>query len=218
MRTIITGVLVLGLVAAAAAEQEWHLDIRDIAGQAKLDLPQAIAKALEARPGQALTAQLEGEVEDGTTTVVYEVLILADDGHLYEVEIDPGDGHVVEQEQEGGPWSEWYCRRFLEMARLSLEQLLERAATKVKGRAVAVEVELERGHPIGEVVVLNEHDLIELEFELRAGDLLEIELQPLHEALEDDDDGGDDDEGEDEGVDDDEGEDDEGEDEEADDD
>lgn len=84
--------LVLGLAAAAAASG-WE-DRR--AGASKTTLARAIAIALRAVPGEALSAEIL--VEDGEAVI--EVTVYTRSGRLLAVEVDGETGRVLEIEEE----------------------------------------------------------------------------------------------------------------------
>lgn len=86
-RTWIAAVLV-GLAAAAAASG-WG-DRR--AGASKTTLAQAIAIALRAVPGEALSAEIV--LEDGDAVI--EVTVYTRGGRLLDVEVDGETGRVLE--------------------------------------------------------------------------------------------------------------------------
>jgi uncharacterized membrane protein YkoI len=196
-------------------EDEHEMDPRDVVQHAKISLRDAIARALAAQPGRAVEAELEGEADDGEIDVVYEVVVLTENGELVEVLIDPKSGALrptvededddeAEEDDEAEDDDEDEIaglRTALRHAEFDLATLIEKAESFVKGTPVAAELEFEDGSPLCEVAFVHTRYVIEVEIEGRAGHLIEVELRPETDGAEryeeeDEDDGGE--EGEDE--------------------
>jgi len=122
-----------------AGEQE--IDVVDLAADAKIRLSQALATALAAKPGDAVAAELEGDVENGKRSVAYEVAIVDADGVVWAVKVDHVTGKVasVEKEDEADEIEEFKEKREAAGAEhLSLAELLLRGTKAAKGTPVEV--------------------------------------------------------------------------------
>ena len=84
--------------ASEVSEQE--LEHRDVAPEAKVRLLDALHAALAARPGEAIEAELEGEMEGGKRAVAFEVAIVDEQGVAWTVAVDPATGKVATVEKE----------------------------------------------------------------------------------------------------------------------
>ena len=163
-------------VRAPAVDEE--LDVRDLALVAKVSLRDAIRAALDARPGRAVEAELEGERRDGRVVAHYSVTLLTAEHVVVEVEVDATSGAVLGVEEEDDEAEERAAFvRVLRHAERSLEQLVEAAESFVKGTPVAAELEFEQRMPLCEVDFVHTRYVIEVEVEARACHLLEIELE-----------------------------------------
>jgi uncharacterized membrane protein YkoI len=85
---------------AKAAEKEHEVDVRTVAHEQKIQLGGAIERALEACPGEAMEAGLEGEERSGSRSVFVEVMVVAKDGRVHEVKVGAADGKVLSNEIE----------------------------------------------------------------------------------------------------------------------
>lgn len=113
LQTMLAALLGSTLLATAAAQQ-WVPDrpvttdqdtLRQIAGEAKIKLAEAVAKALAHVPGVALRASFERVRIDDELVARYEVEILASDGY-YEVHVDAGTGNVVRSQTQAASRTE----------------------------------------------------------------------------------------------------------------
>lgn len=159
-------------------EADGHADPRDIVGQARISLAEAIGKAVAARPGAVVQAELEGETDDGKTVVFFEVMVVGQDGNLYELKLDPVSGEVRSNEEAGDDEEEELAefRAVLRHSELGVAQLIAKAGEVITGQAVKADLELEHGQPLCEVTIVHGRYLIEAKLEGRAGHLVELEL------------------------------------------
>ena len=165
--------------AIAARGGEHDLDPRDVVTHAKISLEDAIGRAVAARPGRAVEADLEGEVDDEDVQVFFEVMVLTEGGELFEVHIDPMNGAVQSNEEAEEDEDEIPgFRAALRHSELDLQALVEKAKSYVKGTPVSASLEFEHGSPLCDVAVVNTRFVIDVELEARAGHLVELELRP----------------------------------------
>lgn len=154
-----------------------HLDVRDIASQAKISLREAIQKALVAQPGRAVEAELEGERTEHGVDVFFEVLVLDGEGELVEIRLSPVDGKVLSREEAEGDEDEIpEFASALRHGERNLEQLVAAAEAFVKGVPVKVSLEFEDRSPLAEVAFVNGRNVIEVEVEGRAGHLVGLAM------------------------------------------
>lgn len=189
MKTLLT-MLALPVLLSAIPSSDWHpsngprgaddaeeVDVRDLVGGARINLHEAIRKALAEQPGRAVEAELEGERRDGEIAVFFEVLVLSDKGELVELRLSPVDGAVMSRGSAREDASE--VREFIAALRHSertLDQLVTAAETFVKGLPVKTSIGYESDAPLGEVEFVNGRHIIEVAVEGRAGHLVEIEV------------------------------------------
>lgn len=117
-----------------AKEQE--IDVREVAPESKIRLLDALHAALAARPGEAIEAELEGEIENGKREVAFEVAIVDEHGVAWSVAVDPATGKVasVAKEDEADEIKEIAEKRDAAGAsHLKLGGLLERAMKRAPG-------------------------------------------------------------------------------------
>lgn len=81
-----------------AKEQE--INAREVAPEASVRLLDALHAALAARPGEAIEAELEGEIDNGKREVAFEVAIVDVLGVAWSVVVDPASGKVTKAEKE----------------------------------------------------------------------------------------------------------------------
>jgi len=127
--------------SAKEEAEEQELDARDLAAEAKIRLSQALATALAAKPGEAVAAELEGDVVGGKRTAAYEVAIVDAAGVVGVVKVDHVTGQVesVAKEDEADEAQEFAEKREAAGAdHLSLAELLLRGAKAGKGTPVEV--------------------------------------------------------------------------------
>lgn len=159
--------------------EERELDLRDLAGKAKLDLAAAIQKALAVQAGSPVEAGLEGEVDDGEVHVFYEVMIVGEDHELHEVQVSHLDGHVLsnaveDDAEERAELAEF--ERALRQCEHPLSELANAARGLVTGEVLSASLEFEHGGPVCDVRVVNGRYLVEVEVEGRAGRIVGLEL------------------------------------------
>ncbi len=172
-------VAALAFVVLPFDEEDEHIDVRDVAAQAKIGLVQAIDLALKAQPGSAVEAELEGEVEDGKTEIFYEVMVVGTDRGLFEVKLDCVTGAVFEAARATDPDELEELAVFevlLSNSKRTLKQLVEAADAIVKGQAVSAQLEDDHGAPSCEVTFVHARYRIEVEVEARGGLIRELEL------------------------------------------
>lgn len=154
-----------------SGDDEQELDVRDVAGEAKVSLVDAIRAAHAARPGRIVEAELEGEVEHGVRSVFYELTVVADGG-VFEVKVDAATGAVssVEAEDDAKEAAELKeLAATIPAGSQGIGDLVLRAESLAAGaRAVKAEYEVEHGRSSCEVVLL------------RGRELLEADVDPLH--------------------------------------
>jgi uncharacterized membrane protein YkoI len=167
-----------GGAAACVGLADGDGDPRDFASRAKISLRDAVAAALEARPGRAVEAELEMEdEEDGARRLVYSIDVVTEDG-LYDVDVDPTSGAVLSNEREDDEDDELRAyREVLRHAEKSLVDLADSAGSLIRGQVVSAEFELDDGQPVAEVLLVNGRYLIEAAVEARAGHVVELELE-----------------------------------------
>lgn len=174
--------------AAPAPAVDDDGDPRDLIGQAEVGLLDAIEKALGARSGKAVEAELEAEGDAGQRRLIWSVDVVHE-GALFDVEVDARSGEVLGTEQEDDAGELRNYREALRHSELDLATLVGRAMQVVHGHPAAAILEFDDGGPECEVLVVNGgRYLIEVEVEGRAGHLLELELASGHEEESDDDD------------------------------
>lgn len=157
--------------SADAGDHETELDVRDVAGEAKVSLVDAIRAAHAARPGRIVEAELEGEMEGGRRSVFYEVMVVAEGG-VFEVKVDPATGAVssVEPEKDAEEIEEMKgLAATIPAGSQGIGDLVVRAESRAEGaRAVKAGYEFEHGRSNCEVVLL------------RGREVLEADVDPLH--------------------------------------
>jgi len=157
---------------------------------ALVTLDEAIEIALNAHPGHAVKAELEGEYVDGKMIATYDVEISGADGAIYEIMLDSRDGRVLKEITEYEDEDEAEQREFqkaMQAAWLDLNTCIRKAEGEGKGRAVEAELEIDDGIPVCEVVTFDGEKLYEIEMDMRNGDVIEIELEDFDEDAGDDD-------------------------------
>ncbi len=162
------------LVAAALAKG--GLDLRDIAGEAKISLKDAIASALKVRSGRALVAELASRVVEGKRTVFFEVKVVTDAGELFKVRVDPRTGEANDPTREEPQEARREIRGYQKTLRdseLSLSELVAKAEEIVRGAAVTAA--LEEGRRF-RVRFVSSGYLVDVSLEGRSGELVELEL------------------------------------------
>ncbi len=161
----------------AKESKEQELDVRDVAPEAKVRLLDALHAALAARPGEAIEAELEGEVENGKREVSFEVAIVDESGTAWTVKVDPATGKVasVEKEDEADEIKEIAEKR--EAAgreRRKLGGLLERAMKQVPhGTPVKVSFSGNKAPGRARAKLLREHDEVTLTLDAKTGEVVE---------------------------------------------
>jgi uncharacterized membrane protein YkoI len=155
--------------AKEAGEHELHA--RDVAGEAKISLVDAIRAAHAARAGTVVEAELEGEIVHGTRSVFYEVSVVSGADVLV-VKVDPVTGKVtsVEPEDEADEAKEMRERAAaLPPGTHGLGDYVLKGEARTPGaRAVKAAFELEHG-------ALN----CEVKF-LKDGKIVEVDVDPAH--------------------------------------
>jgi len=137
-------------VATAGEEKEENeLDVRDLVGEAKVSLGQALETAMHAYPeGEAVAAALEGDVEGGKRSVAYEVsFVSVHSGEAHVVKVDHVTRKVLvsEKESDAGEAKEALDRQKAAGAHhRPLLDLLHHAAQSDRG--TAVEIAFSRKH------------------------------------------------------------------------
>jgi hypothetical protein len=123
---------------------------------APVALDRAIETALAAKPGLALEAGYEDEVENGVRRTFVEVMVLDSSGAAIEVEVDPATGQIV----KAGPSDEadearelGAIAKGLPPGHLSLVELVRRAAAG-GGTALKAAFKAHSGSPAVCVVVV----------------------------------------------------------------
>lgn len=158
--------------AGAEDEKETELDVRDVAGEAKVSLGDALRAALDARPGTAVEAQLEGEVADGRRRVFFEVMIVGADGGVSEVTLDPATGSVLRVEAEKDAEEAREIRAAaaaIPSGAASLAEAVKRAEAATGARAVEAKIEVEKGRCGCEITLLEGRRIIEADVGLTDG-------------------------------------------------
>jgi hypothetical protein len=153
-------------------------DPRDLAPHAKVSLRDAIGRALVAKPGRAVEAELALLTEGEKHQLVYEVDVLDEHNQLFEVVVDAASGQAGPPEQEQDEDAAQEAREFRRVLRhceLDLAALVAKGEEIAKGAAVAACLELDEG-PECDLLFVNTRYLLEMTLEARAGHLLEIEL------------------------------------------
>lgn len=157
-----------------------HRDVRDLVGSARISLHDAIGKALAARPGRVVEAELEGESSaEGKSEVFFEVLVLTGDDELVEVRLDVQDGKVISSHEADAEEHEEVAgfAAALRHSERTLDQLVTAAEAVVKGTPVRASLEFDDGSPVCTVALVNTRWVIEAELEGRAGHLVDIDLR-----------------------------------------
>ena len=158
--------------AAKDEEDEQELDVRDVVGEAKVSLATAIGAALAARPGTAIEAELEGELEDGKRQVFFEVMIVAPGGIVYEVTLDPATGavkNVVVEEDAKEAAEIRAAAAALPPHAKSLGDLVALAEASTGAHAVEAKIEAEKGGAECEVELLKGREKIDAEVGIADG-------------------------------------------------
>lgn len=183
MRVTTLAVLVLAAASSAACRSheggeseggdgdERELDVRDVVGDARVTLRQAVDAALAARPGDAIEAELEGEEEGGRREIEWEVAILDAEGTLWDVSVDAATGQVVEVERADDRDDVEEAAEILEALganHLRLADLVDRAGTS---HGTAVEAEFDEDEPEAEVVFVRGRELVEVDLDARTGEV-----------------------------------------------
>jgi uncharacterized membrane protein YkoI len=160
--------------AAVGLGGEEELDVRDVVGDARVSLAQAVQAALTARPGLAVEAELEGEVEAGKREVEYEVAVLSE-GVLYEVEVDAATGEVVEIDREDDAddlRAAVQVRDALGTGHMQLGDLVARAAGASDGTPVEAEFEDGSGAARVRVKLVRGREIVKVTLDARTGAVL----------------------------------------------
>ncbi|KAA3609436.1 MAG: hypothetical protein DWQ01_08875 [Planctomycetota bacterium] len=156
------------------------LDPRNLSPHSGIGLKAAIQRALSARPGMAVEAELEGEQVNGRLHVVYEVSVITPEHQLVEVLVDPKTGEILAQQPETEPDDVQELQRFENLlwhTELSLVQLIEKGEALLKASPVLAELDFENSQPLAEILFVQGRYLIECEVEARAGHVIELELE-----------------------------------------
>ncbi|MEZ5965467.1 MAG: PepSY domain-containing protein [Planctomycetota bacterium] len=169
--------------APRPAAEAGHLDPRDVVTRAKLGLSDAIARALAAKPGRAVEADLEGEVDDDKVAIFFEIMIVATDGELFDVRVNAQDGAILSAAEADEDAHELPgFQRALRHTELDLGALVAKAAGIVKGTAFSASLAYEDGAPECEVRFVNQRWILEVTVEGRAGHVVELGMVPEHGA------------------------------------
>ncbi|MBI4566758.1 MAG: PepSY domain-containing protein [Planctomycetes bacterium] len=171
-----------GEEAAGEAEEaaEDEADVRDLVGEAKVSLRDAIAAALKARPGAAVEAELEAEGAGTERKVFFEVKVLTKGKKSFDVRVNPATGKVISNEEDAEPDAQEEAAEFarvLEVARLSLAACVKKAEAIIKGTAVAAGLEMDGEDAVCTVGFVNERHVIEVALDVRAGNLVHVGLE-----------------------------------------
>jgi len=121
-----------------------------------VSLPQAIALALQAAPGQALEAELESDKT--STAPFYAVEILTTGGLKSEIRVDANSGQTALHKSK--PAKDKYRNR-LNAAALSLEQAIAAASAHTAGQVLAAELDSHWGRSSYEVKILREDGAVQ---------------------------------------------------------
>ena len=188
--TILTALLAFSatpLFAQEPSEAKAHLDPRPLAHAARISLTKAIRTALTLRPGTAVQAEIEGEVEGQSTRVFYEVMVVDKEGNPFEVLVDPETGAgEVKPAQE--PTDEIAAFRAMAgKAKLSLESLVKRAAKLVRGRPIVAKLEMEDDAVAASMVFNVDSCDLCVELDAVTGGIMEIEATVVPSAGADED-------------------------------
>ncbi|MEO6595467.1 MAG: PepSY domain-containing protein [Planctomycetota bacterium] len=170
-------------LSPALRAQAVHTDkataLTALAQLAKIRLDKAVDIALEARPGTAVTAELEGKAPEGTpdgdkSVPVFEIMVFGKDGAVYEVLVHATDGKVLanaacEDEEDIGEVKAMAASK----ARVtSLPQVVAEARALLRGTCVHAALVAESHR--AEVVLLNRGHRIGAHFRLDDGELIGV--------------------------------------------
>ncbi len=178
-------------LAAENEDEERNAPIDQIIAAAKISLGDAVAYALQAHPGRAVEAELEGEISDSGTDIFYEVKIVDASGSFYELKLDPADGRVLadtlEDESEDAA-EQQELQQALAGAKIDLATCISAAASENKGRVFAATMEMDDGSPICEAATTGKRHQYEIEIDLVDGKVAEIDRATYDDDRDEDDD------------------------------
>ncbi|MFN0206912.1 MAG: PepSY domain-containing protein, partial [Planctomycetota bacterium] len=152
-----------------------HVVAAQVSGS--IGLRHAIERALSACAGSAVEAEFETEVNNGTRSAFYEVLIVSSDNRLMEVTLDATNGQIVrtEVETDAGAAKELALfREILKHTTLRLTDLVAKAEAR-GGVAIGAELEMEGKAVECEVTLLKDQAVMEVSVDGKTGSIMESE-------------------------------------------